>query len=64
MSKYDNLKVIIGIPAYNEEKRIAHTVQTYIKYFKHKPEKVIFLVVANNNNSVVGFEYVGGTPWP
>ncbi len=40
--------ICIVIPAYNEEKRIEKTVEAYIKYFKHKPEKTTFLVVANN----------------
>lgn len=40
--------VCIIIPAYNEESRIQNTLETYIKYFSTKPEKTIFLVVANN----------------
>ena len=41
-------KVCIVIPAYNEETRIAKTLETYANYYKHKPEKTSFLVVANN----------------
>ncbi|MEI7670401.1 MAG: glycosyltransferase, partial [Pseudomonadota bacterium] len=36
------------IPAYNEENRIAHTLEAYVSYFQSKPEKTTFLVVANN----------------
>jgi glycosyltransferase involved in cell wall biosynthesis len=43
-----NIKVCIVIPAYNEEKRIAHMLETYVSYFAEKPEKTTFLVVANN----------------
>lgn len=41
-------KVCIIIPAYNEEKRIENTLKKYQEYFKTKPEKISFLVVANN----------------
>lgn len=41
-------KVCIIIPAYNEESRIANTLKTYADYYKNKPEKTSFLVVANN----------------
>ena len=40
--------VCIVIPAYNEEKRIEQTLISYCDYFKTKPEKTTFLVVANN----------------
>jgi dolichol-phosphate mannosyltransferase len=45
---YGHEKICIVIPAYNEEKRISTTLTTYADYFKHKPEKTTFLVVANN----------------
>ena len=41
-------KVCIVIPAYNEEKRIEKTLESYANYFDQKPEKTTFLVVANN----------------
>lgn len=41
-------KICIVIPAYNEATRIQNTLETYANYFKHKPEKTTFLVVANN----------------
>jgi len=41
-------KICIVMPAYNEESRIQHTLQTYAHYFKTKPENTTFLVVANN----------------
>jgi len=41
--------VIIVIPAYNEENRIAKTLNTYVNYFKNvKDVSVTFLVVCNN----------------
>lgn len=43
-----NVKVCIVIPAYNEETRIEQTLNAYADYFKTKPEKTTFLVVANN----------------
>lgn len=48
--------VCIVVPAYNEEKRIARTLETYAEYFKKIPYlKVDFLVVANNcNDDTVG----------
>ncbi|MCX5924215.1 MAG: glycosyltransferase [Candidatus Dependentiae bacterium] len=45
---HGNTKVCIIIPAYNEEQRIAHMLETYATYFETKPEKTTFLVVANN----------------
>ena len=56
-------KICIVIPAYNEEKRIEHTLQAYTKYFKHKPEKTTFLVVANNcsDNTVGLVQHVAKT---
>lgn len=41
-------EICIVIPAYNEATRIEHTLEEYAKYFKDKPEKTTFLVVANN----------------
>lgn len=41
-------KICIVIPAYNEATRIEHMLTTYADYFKTKPEKTTFLVVANN----------------
>ena len=41
-------KICIVIPAYNEATRIENTLETYGHYFKFKPEKTTFLVVANN----------------
>lgn len=43
-----NKKVCIVIPAYNEETRIEQMLNAYVDYFKTKPEKTTFLVVANN----------------
>jgi len=40
-------RICILIPAYNEQDRIEKTLCTYADYFKTKPEKVTFLVVAN-----------------
>ncbi len=40
-------RICILIPAYNEQDRIGKTLCTYAEYFKTKPEKVTFLVVAN-----------------
>lgn len=44
----NNQKVCIVIPAYNEEKRIPLTLETYVSYFDKTGLKVTFLVVANN----------------
>lgn len=41
-------KICIIMPAYNEETRIEHTLNTYAHYFQTKPEETTFLVVANN----------------
>ncbi|MCX5923372.1 MAG: glycosyltransferase [Candidatus Dependentiae bacterium] len=43
-------KICILIPAYNEQDRIGKTLCAYADYFKNKPEKVKFLVVANGCN--------------
>lgn len=47
-STFSQNKLCIVIPAYNEEQRIEKTLKAYAEYFKNKPEKTTFLVVANN----------------
>lgn len=58
-----NQHLCIVIPAYNEEKRIEKTLVEYCNYFKTKPEKTTFLVVANNccDNTVGVVEKVAKT---
>ncbi|MBP9765314.1 glycosyltransferase [Candidatus Babeliales bacterium] len=47
--------ICIVVPAYNEETRIGRTLEHYAEYFKTKPEKTTFLVVANNcSDNTVG----------
>jgi glycosyltransferase involved in cell wall biosynthesis len=45
---FAHARICIVIPAYNEETRLKRTLETYAEYFKQTPEKVTFLVVANN----------------
>lgn len=48
LSPQAHQKICIIIPAYNEQDRIGRTLKGYAEYFKSKPEKITFLVVANN----------------